>query len=309
MTELLKDQLGRAYLTVLRKHAPSINAIALSERLLEAAELIVDMNVQESGIAALPMDFRDLGEPKDEPRAAPPEVIAPPTPRNAVIQQPDRSKTSMLVLPGDPGFNDSKPEDLGKNKRVVSAPELRRPTRRPSNAPEIPFWSEFELLEMIARETPKELTIDTNDREGRPRRLIVKQDVHNNAGQGTVTLSYKHESVADNDGYLTAKAQFSLYDKEIDISAAMEDLKEQLAGKYSPKPASMAPTESGPEKPLAMLLHEAGENSAGMRDEIREGFQPGYASTADPYGDDQKNVIKAGLRRQNDQLAPAGRRF
>ena len=321
MTDRFKDRLGMAFLTVLKRHfAVSKNgdAIALSERLLEATELVYNFEHEDSGIAEVPVDLQEIGrqelpevrfrEPLDEPRSFPykeqrAEVLAPPSPKNAVVPQrhPQNGEPpkSLLTLPGDPGFNETKPADLDKDKKkVISASAMRRPTRRPSNAPELPHWSEWDLSNELSKETPEDLVIEATDRQGTLRKITVSRNVHVQAGLGTVSLTYKHASVADSDGFLTAKHGFSVYDRELHITDAMDDIRAQLAGQYRAKPETMEPVAGPDPGPLRLDMR----NQPG--DYYESTLQAGAAMVQDPVA-----TVKAGVRQDNDRLAPAGSRF
>ncbi len=321
----MKDQLGRAYLKILKRHAPGVDAIGLSERLIEAAELIHDINTEEAGIADLPVDLASLGpvsreprEVRDEPRTSPPKIASPPPAQNAVVAAVSQSQ--RILLPSDPEFAQALAGQglgLNGNKKIISASEIRRPVRRASNLPEVEYWSPADLIQTIIQNTPEELEIQTEDREGHPRKITVQRNTHNNAGLGTVTLTYKHASVTETDGFLTARHAFSVNTKDIDIEAAMENIKAQLGGMYQPKPASMEP-QSGPDPgPLRL-------QNAAMIDRHEDRFEPGmnpggHVYEREPVGEEKGRwhsdasvvvpKLRSSLSRQNDQLAPVGRRF
>jgi hypothetical protein len=194
----------------------------------------------------------------------------------------------------------------GKTKAAAPAAPVRiiRPTNKPKpKARELPKWEEADLIDAIAKATPSEIAIDTHDRQGRPRRLIVKRNILNQAGMGSVLLTYKHPAINDTPADAStivpmSKVPFSIYDAEIDIEKAMASTAAQLKTAYGPKPEHMEPS-SGPEPgPLRLdMQNQPGEYYG-------EQYIPGQAMVADPVA-----VMIEAARRENDALAPSGSRF
>lgn len=318
MNQHEKDQIAKAIYTTLKnvfRRNPAPDLIDLSDRLVDAVELVHSMHSEEVGIADVPRSLQDASDaslaphrpvstewPLEVDRERPRVEPAPPA-RNAVVKAD--SPKSALVLPGDPEFNDPTPK---KPMRIL------RPTSSPVKKElEKPCWEEADLINAILSATPEKVDVDVKDREGRTVRLTMNRNVHNQAGMGSVLLTYVHPQVntqpADASTIIPmGKWSFSVFKSEIDINEAMNGDKGimiQLKGAYSARPESMVP-DSGPEPgPLRLDMR----NQPG--DFHSEHLVPGQKQLADPYVRNNE-ILQQTLqreRKENDSLAPMGHRF
>lgn len=305
MNQPLKDKLCKAIHTVLKRSAGR-DPVDVAERIGDAVELIVDMETEEVGISGVPLELRDVETFKDSWGVSQPSPdklrkIDIPQARGAV-EPADPSAKRMLVVPGDPEFNQTKPADLEKKKTISAVDFKRKPGRPGANLAEVQHWDYADLTKAVLDNTPESVEFDVEAPQG-----IVKlkclRNTHCQIGMGNVLLTYKHPQVSDNvTGRVTvdlvAKHPFSMYSKDIDIEKAMADIMVQLRGMYRMRPDTMEPS-SGPE-PGALRL----DMNTQPGDHYGSAMEPGAVMVQDP-----RSVVRDQLRRSNDALAPVGRRF
>ena len=323
MNQHHSDQMAKAIHATLQSYFrrnQKSDLVVLSEKLLDTVELVHSMQTEESGIAAVPESWQDTGDrslapvqpavdwPLEAERSRErPNVQPPPAARNAVVSPESRSP---IILKDDPEFNETL-----QGKVVGRTPvKILRPTAAPrKKESEKPVWEEGDLINRINEATPAFVEFETANREGKMVRIRCNKNIHNQAGMGSVLLTYVHPQIntqpADASVIIPmAKVPFSVYMPEIDIETAMNGpngIMVQLKGMYRARAENMEPT-SGPDPgPLRLDMRtQPGDYHA-------EAFTPGVGQTADPYQRD--NAILQGAlnreRRENDSLAPQGHRF
>ena len=316
MDPVFKNEIAKFTYQTIKQYVarnPKPDLIDLNERIIDAVELAYNMHTEESGIADVPESLQDVSDrslppveevvwdiQKLEPVRERPRVTPPPKAVGAVVPR----DPSPLVLPGDPQFKETL-----DGKQVGKQPlKILRPTVAPRKKElEKPVWDEGDLINAILSSTPQEIEFDTHNREGQTVRLKVQRNVHNQAGMGSVLLTYKHAAINDQPAdastiILMAKVPFSVFQQEIDIETAMNGptgIMQQLYGMYRARGEHMEP-QSGPEPgPLRL---EMGRGTMG--DSYGESFQPGASTVQNP-----QNVIIDRQRKENDSLAPQGHRF
>lgn len=308
MNPQLKDKLARAVHKVLRTHGVT-DPISVAEDVMEKVSFIYDIETEEAGIAPMPENL----DPKDLPWSD----NLPPA-RNAVVPAKPQEKSEVIILPGDPRFADAKPADLPERKLVASPGALQRSRRSAAPVSDVQYWDYSDLITALEQATPLWYEFDTIGPEERPIKLRVERNIQAQIAAsgmpGGVMLSYKHPQVSDNiTGRvavdLIAKHVFSLCQKELDITAAMQSLDAQLKTMYRAKPPQLNP-QSGP-APGPLGTHSLRTSPMKDRDEIRLDYSQG--SYSDPYAEKDKDEVlrqvTENLRRSNDALAPTDKRF
>jgi len=244
MNQTLKDKLARAIVATL-KQVRSKDPIDIAERMIDNIELVIDMETEESGIAGVPpemqpeiaLDWEQVQAAGKQQAKERPKLQIPPS-RAAVV--PVEPASRLIAMPGDPGFDDSKPAEVGK--RRISALDIQRtPPKRPgSNVQERQYWDESTLMQTILENTPEQIEFKTTGPDGEERILPAIRNVHNQQGMGSVVLTYRHPRVDDRASGdvtvdLVAKWPFSLYEEHVDVDKAFQDPKGilvQLEGQY-----------------------------------------------------------------------------
>ena len=288
------------------KRCSGRDAIDTTERVADAVELWYDMVTEDSGVAVLPKELRQP-EPEREapwdiqenrPATAPPvKIVAPPPARNAVVPAAPRER-SPIVLPGSPEFQET--ESNVAQGGVISAVDVRR---RTGNAPgkiqaPVQEWTEGDLIDTILKNTPQYIDFETDGPEGRPLKFRVMQNVINLPGIGA-QLTYKHDQVAQSDGFLIAKEDFSLFKREIDLNSSMDRIMAQLHGKYRYRDKGTLQPTMPPEVPLRVDLKGPQGDQASIDG---NNYQTGVVIN-DPHG-----AVRADVARSNEALTPAGER-
>lgn len=270
MNQILKDTIAKGVHQVIRRaveRGGAIDPIDLSERLLDTIELLVDMNHDESGIASVPADLQEGGEPAWDIRknaASPaegendrPHFLAPPPTKQSVTSLKVETKPkSVLVMPGDPEFDKTKPADVGARPGVIKASMSRRKPMRPgSNSTAKQYWDESGLIEAVDAATPAEIPFDIQRVDGSMFRIVAKKNIVNRQGLGGIVLTYRDPRVREGGEVpLTAQHPFSLYDEEADIDAGLKSIVSQLLGLYRDRSAGMAdPVAVGAEPDMNMI--------------------------------------------------------
>lgn len=324
MNQTLKDKFARYTQKALEKGLKkTTDSILLAEEVVDALEIVYDMANEESGIVGVPS-----GIPSPTLDAFPP----PPSrgavvPHKDVAVDPDESGR-MVLMPGDKGFGDAAPPDA--DKKVFSAPgsSVRRrvgSSRRPSNLPDLPRWEVHDLITLIDQNTPPYIEFEPKGLEGKIS-LRANKNVLNQAGMGSIMLTYKVPGVGDDIGggaiegqavslgLLTARVPFSVYDETQDVTKALETITAQLKGAYKNRggPGStMEPTATGGAVPLGSGGLRFDTDSLPMGDYHEEHFQRGLPSTSDPRADRGSDTILQGamksLANSNTKLVPPGR--
>ena len=287
------------------KRCSGRDAIDTTERVADAVELWYDMVTEDSGVAVLPKELRQPEPEREAPwdiqenRPAPPpvKIVAPPPARNAVVPATPR-ETSPIVLPGSPEFKET--ESNVAQGGVISAVDVRR---RTDNAPgkiqaPVQEWTEGDLIDTILKNTPRYIDFETEGPEGRPLKFRVMQNVINLPGIGA-QLTYKHDQVAQSDGYLIAKEDFSLFKREIDLNSSMDRIMAQLHGKYRYRDKGTLQPTMPPEVPLRVDLKGPLGDQAAIDG---NNYQTGVVIN-DPHG-----AVRADVARSNEALTPSGER-
>ena len=250
MNQQLKDTLAKGIHTIIKRateRGGAIDPIDLSERLLDTVELLVDMGQEESGIASIPPDLRADGpawdiqqnKPAAEPDDDRPHFMTPPPTRQSVtpLKTPDPKSKSLLVMPGDAGFNEAKPADVGTRPGLIKA-SMRKISRPSSNSPAKQYWDEGGLIEAIDKATPAEIPFDIQRADGSAFRIVAKKNIQNRQGLGGVVLTYRDPRVGEGGEIsLVAQHPFSVYDETIDIDAGLKSIVDQLVGLYRDRSA------------------------------------------------------------------------
>ena len=287
------------------KKAQGCDAIEMTERVADAVEMFWDMQTEDSGVAVLPQELRQPEPEREAPwdiqenRPAPPpvKIVAPPPARNAVVPATPR-ETSPIVLPGSPEFQET--ESNVAQGGVISAVDVRR---RTGNAPgkiqaPVQEWTEGDLIDTILKNTPQYIDFETDGPEGRPLKFRVMQNVINLPGIGA-QLTYKHDQVAQSDGFLIAKEDFSLFKREIDLNSSMDRIMAQLHGKYRYRDKGTLQPTMPPEVPLRVDLKGPLGDQAAIDG---NNYQTGVV-VDDPHG-----AVRADVARSNGALTPASER-
>ena len=287
------------------KRCSGRDAIDTTERVADAVELWYDMVTEDSGVALLPQELRQPEPEREAPwdiqenRPAPPpvKIVAPPPARNAVVPATPR-ETSPIVLPGSPEFKET--ESNVAQGGVISAVDVRR---RTGNAPgkiqaPVQEWTEGDLIDTILKNTPRFIDFETDGPEGRALKFRVMQNVINLPGIGA-QLTYKHDQVAQSDGFLIAKEDFSLFKREIDLNSSMDRIMAQLHGKYRYRDRGTLQPTMPPEVPLRVDLKGPQGDQASIDG---NNYQTGVVIN-DPHG-----AVRADVARSNEALTPAGER-
>ena len=287
------------------KKAQGCDAIEMTERVADAVEMFWDMQAEDSGVAVLPQELRQPEPEREAPwdiqenRPAPPpvKIVAPPPARNAVVPAAPRER-SPIVLPGSPEFQET--ESNVAQGGVISAVDVRR---RTGNAPgkiqaPVQEWTEGDLIDTILKNTPRYIDFETDGPEGRPLKFRVMQNVINLPGIGA-QLTYKHDQVAQSDGFLIAKEDFSLFKREIDLNSSMDRIMAQLHGKYRYRDKGTLQPTMPPEVPLRVDLKGPLGDQAAIDG---NNYQTGVV-VDDPHG-----AVRADVARSNEALTPASER-
>lgn len=290
-----------------RQLARTADPIDLTEAAMDVVELEWDMHFEEAGIASIPESLREPGdEPVDVRALAESRISRPPLSRESIQPVPAPEKR-LITMPGDAEFS-APPDVSDKPKRgVLSAMEFqRRPvTQAGANIPEREYWDYATLAEAITKNTPDKISF-RGTREDGPVTLPAIRNVMCQIGQGNVVLTYRHPAVAENvSGNVTvdliAKHAFSTYDREVDVDKAMDSIMRQLEGMYRWRPDSMQPV-TGPE-PGPLRLDMKTQPGAYHEERFEPGQHAGLSS------DQIRQSALNRVSRDNDSLAPEGRRF
>jgi len=326
MDKSLKDRFAKhIYKSLERQLKRTQDPIVLSEDIVDAVELIYDIVHEQEGIASVPTSLQ--GPTLD--RAESSRVDTPPPPRGALVHKdvatdPGEAKP-VILMPGDPGFSDTTPNEVERKVFSAGSGVRRRATsnpRKPSNLVETPKWDVSDLISLIDQNTPDTIEFTPDGMEGSKVVIVARKNIQNQVGMGSVLLTYKHAAVGDNTGggavegksvslgLLTARVPFSVYDETQDIGNAIDGPKGitvQLRGMYKARPETMEPFLSGSAPRL-------GPGMAGvdpMGDSLEERLTPGLKSVSDPYaskGDDsilREHLLN--LSRSNAGLVPSGK--
>jgi hypothetical protein len=183
---------------------------------------------------------------------------------------------------------------------VISAVDVRR---RTGNAPgkiqaPVQEWTEGDLIDTILKNTPRYIDFETDGPEGRPLKFRVMQNVVNLPGIGA-QLTYKHDQVAQSDGFLIAKEDFSLFKREIDLNSSMDRIMAQLHGKYRYRDKGTLQPTMPPEVPLRVDLKGPQGDQAAIDG---NNYQTGVVIN-DPHG-----AVRADVARSNEALTPSTER-
>ena len=322
MEQSLKDKFARYIHKSLEKGLKKTqDAILLTEDLLDVIEIVYDMETEESGVASVPEVIRkDVGALGVTPPPAPSSLV-----HKSVATDPGEGK-GVILMPGDPGYAEAKPPDA--ERKVFSAGSVKRRAlvnaRRPSNLTETPKWADSELIALVNENTPEFIDFEP---EGMPGvSLRAHKNVLNQAGLGSVLLTYKHAAVGDNMGsgavegqgvslgLLVARVPFSVYDETQDIENALEGpkgVKAQLKGMYKARPETMEPSSQGEALPLGRGGLRFDTSSLPMGDHHEEHFTHGLAATSDPHADrGSDSILREAMKNlagSNSRLVPPGR--
>jgi hypothetical protein len=298
----LEDKLGRTITSALRRAmSRSKDPIVVSEIILSSVVSVIDMETEESGIGVMPADMEiNWDEVKKATAASPmrPKRDIPSAPA-AVVPPSGNRPASVLVLPGDPGFDDTKPKDLPKGRRVISSADVQRtPPKRPgANVPERQYWDEATLMATILENTPEKFDLEIPTPDG-VKVIPMVRNIHNQQGMGSVVLTYRYPQISemvtgDVTVDLIAKRPFSLYDENCDFEDAFHGPKgimPQLLGMYGRCfGAAPEPLYTAEPPPLsASMLSQASMASAveisGDRDHDGRLTNPGGAIVRDQDG-------------------------
>ena len=287
------------------KRCSGRDAIDTTERVADAVELWYDMVTEDSGVAVLTQELRQPEPEREAPwdiqenRPAPPpvKIVAPPPARNAVVPAAPRER-SPIVLPGSPEFKET--ESNVAQGGVISAVDVRR---RTGNAPgkiqaPVQEWTEGDLIDTILKNTPRYIDFETEGPEGRPLKFRVDQNVINLPGIGA-QLTYKHDQVAQSDGFLIAKEDFSLFKREIDLNSSMDRIMAQLHGKYRYRDKGTLQPTMPAEVPLRVDLKGPLGDQAAIDG---NNYQTGVVI------DDPRGSVRADVARSNEALTPVNER-
>ncbi len=266
MNQRMKDQIAKVvFKTVSNAIARGpIDAIDLSERVLDGVELVYDMHTEEAGIASIPEALRadnsafaphpawdhrenSPGEPEDNR----PHFLAPPPTKQSVTPVAQAKPASVIVLPGDPGFstNPSATQKDDTARPGLVRASLKKTVRRPaSNAPQKQYWDEAELMQTILANTPEKIVFEITRADGAPFKVSAERNVQNKQGLGSVVLTYKDPRFGEGGNVvMQSNVPFSLYDESVDFDAALESTAKQLSGLYqdrsggNPEPTAFGP--------------------------------------------------------------------
>ena len=318
MEKSLKDRFAKhIYKSLERQLKRTQDPIILSEDVVDAVEWIYDIVHESEGIAAVPPSLQG------------PTLDPPPPPRGALFHKdvatdPGEAK-SVILMPGDPGYSDALPPEVERKVFSAGSGVKRRAassSRKPSNLVETPKWEVSDLIALIDRETPATIEFTPDGMEGSKVVLVAHKNILNQAGLGSVLLTYKHAAVGDNTGggavegqgvslgLLTARVPFSVYDETQDIDSAIDGpkgIKVQLRGMYKARPETMDPVAGG----SAPRLGPGRAGADPMGDSLDERLVPGFQSTSDPYADRGSDSILRehllNLANSNKGLVPPGR--
>jgi len=317
MDQALKDKFARYIQKTLdRGLKKTQDSILLTEDVVDTVEMLYDMNTEESGIATVPP-----GVPSPTLDVHPPPPLGAVVLHKDVATDPGEAK-SVILMPGDPGFDEHKPADI--KRKVFTAGTVRRRAvtgKRPSNLTENPKWDVSDLIALINDNSPDYIEFEPRRLEGKLT-LRARKNVLNQAGMGLVHLTYKHDAVSDSAGggavegqptslgLLVARKTFSVYDEKQDISAALDEILEQLKAMYKPRPKYMSPAEIGDSPPLREIGNFDTDNlPMGDRLTKQEGqMQKGFRSISDPRASKHEDsILQSSLRDQsvaNSRLVP-----
>jgi hypothetical protein len=229
---------------------------------------------------------------------------------------------SLIVMPTDPEFNQTKPADVSVRPGTIKA-SMKRAIKRPgSNAPQKQYWDEAELIDKILETTPEEIPFDIERADGSPFRITAKRNVINKQGLGGVSLTYKDPRVGEG-GEITLVAQhpFSLYDEVIDVEAGLKSIVAQLVGIYRDRSGGMQdPVAVGAEPDMNMIRARIAAGAAaggkidpklGVGEAAAIDLQPGqraFATTHTEHADRSRDEILqrvlASSRQSNSALVP-----
>ena len=334
MNQTLKDKMAKAiHRTIANEvgRGRPIDPIDLSERLLDSVELIYDMVHEESGIASIPLDLRadtaawdiQQNKPAPDPDDDRPHFLAPPPTRQSVtpLKVPDPKAKGLLVMPGDPEFDKTKPADVGARPGVIKA-SLRKVARPGSNSPAKQYWDEAGLIEAVDKATPAEIPFDIQRVDGSAFRIVAKKNIQNRQGLGGIVLTYRDPRVGEGgEVSLTAQHPFSLYDETIDIDSGLKNIVDQLMGLYRDRSGGMAdPVAVGAEPDMNMIRARISAGAAdggkidprlGVGEAARIDLQPGYRATGQthvPFEERNRDeILQRALqsaRQSNQSLVP-----
>ena len=312
MTERTEDRIVREVDRILKKSGVQ-DHVGLSEKIGEAVILLINIDTEESGIADVPEAMREeMAIPgRPEPVAAselPRLVSLPPLPEKAVVAAEKRQESyraskakSPIILPGDKEFSDPRQP----KKDIISAVGIKRKGRPASNIPEVQYWDYQDLNRIIMENAPESVEFEIEGPGGEQVKLKAIRNTHCLTGQGTVLLTYRDPRVSENMAGdtvpLIARESFSLYDKEVDISAKMESIMGQLPALYKVKPRHMPIPQIADPGPLQPPRTGSvmGDREDIDYDELRSGTMV----------NDTVGTVQRQIRQSNDALAPTGRRF
>ena len=335
MTQDLKDRMAKYIHKAISNSVTrggAIDPIDLTERIVDSVELVHDMYFEESGIAAIPEALRQQsGEPAWDHRSnAPaaevedwrPHFLTPPPPPSKAMTPVGQAGKSLIVMPSDPEFNQTKPADVPVRPGVFKASMKKAPKRPGSNAPQKQYWDEAELIDKILETTPEEIPFDIERADGSPFRIVAKRNVINKQGLGGVSLTYKDPRVGEGGEIsLVAQHPFSLYDETIDVEEGLKSIVAQLVGIYRDRSGGMQdPVAVGAEPDMNMIRAKIAAGAAaggkidaklGVGEAAAIDLQPGqraFATThldhADRSRDEILQRVLASSRQSNSALVP-----
>ena len=255
MTPELEVEIGKAIFHTLKRNK-SNDMIVLSEAIKEAVVLSIVMNTEDSGVAEISEEtawnLQAMQAERPVKKAQLQSAIPPAPPKSVQPVDPAAGRDRLIILPGDPEFKADLKAPTGE-KVVIAALEPTRKGKRPAaNVEEVQYWDPGQLIAEIDKNTPNEIHWYMEHPERGQIPMLAKKNIINQAGLGSVVLTYKHPSVTDhpspnNIHDLTAKVYFSVYKQEFDVEAALVDIEAQLKGMYKYR-EPMEPS-SGPEPP------------------------------------------------------------
>jgi hypothetical protein len=327
MDQNLKDQICRAVALTLGKMRGR-DPIDIADKIGDTVELLVDMNSQESGVASMPPDMaQDTWDVKANSPAEPrqrPTLDIPRSPQSVVPVRENGGSVQkrLITMPGDPGYSESKPADLPK-QRIISAIDIqRRPITRPgSNVRSKQYWDEATLIETIQKNTPAEVQFEMAFPDGHKEMAPAIQNVINQQGMGNVLLTYRHPAVDARNDFLVAFVTLSLYEEAFDFGEIMDGpngIMEQLKGKYKIRPEKMEPTVGPEPAQLSSRTLSSSPMSDGVEISVETGsdgrlVNPGGHVQVNPDGSYIRQSgeiyrrITEGQRDNNAALVPKGR--
>jgi hypothetical protein len=319
MEQSLKDRFARNIRKAIEsglKHTQ--DPILLAETVTDSVELMYDILHEPEGIASLPTGFQ-----------SPALDLAPPPPPKGTLAHKDIATDPgeakrVILMPGDPGFEEKTPPEV-ERKVFSSGAQIRRRTggvaRRPSNLIETPKWEVSDLLALVNENSPEYIDFEPQGMEG-AMTLRAHKNIKTQAGLGIVQLTYRHAAVSDDSpggvfagqaaslGLLTAVVPFSVYNENQDINEALDGpkgIKVQLKGMYKARPEKLEPMESGSSPQLTSRNSPMGDSLSRNEGAMVPGMEP----TSNPYADKASDsILREHLLRlanQNASLVPLGR--